>query len=240
MRAEQSCKLLASVAGVVAEGVKARRQAAHRVQRRQGMYPIGRGQAAAFILLLGSLHLLLFLGSLDSRVRAEDRPLLGVLLMEDCRAAEVLHKLLVTLEARIADGRCLGLSIAYALSPEAALDHHEDLVHISGRDEIDEGKTSRDVAVLLARHVEEGEPVCETTLLHEHEELLASAVPNKISHHHGGAGVFATLDPVRINVVLGEFFHADLRPLRTIASLRLPLVGVRCCLRLACINGTVL
>mmetsp|Transcript_25731 Transcript_25731/g.65472 ORF Transcript_25731/g.65472 Transcript_25731/m.65472 type:complete len:250 (-) Transcript_25731:750-1499(-) len=168
----------------------------------------GRRSRSRCCMLLGARRLL---GCQLASLRAEDGPLLRVLLVQHRRRAEVLAELLVALEARIAHSRSLALRIAQELAPEAALNHHKELVHVMGRDQVKERKASRDVTMLLARHVEEGIPVSEATTLQELQELLPGTRPSQVPDHDRGTLVLTHLDLLWVDVIFREVFGGDLR-----------------------------
>mmetsp|Transcript_76068 Transcript_76068/g.215575 ORF Transcript_76068/g.215575 Transcript_76068/m.215575 type:complete len:443 (+) Transcript_76068:101-1429(+) len=159
----------------------------------------GAGRASGHLALVGHLG-------------PEDRALLGVLLLEHDREAEVLHQVLVALEAGVAHGGQLRGRVAAHLPPESARHRAEECVHVLRRGKIHKCEPCRHIAMLLARHVEERVPVAEATLVQEQQELLPRADPLQMPDHDGRALVLAAQDGARVDVELPEVLVGDLGP----------------------------
>mmetsp|Transcript_13690 Transcript_13690/g.39428 ORF Transcript_13690/g.39428 Transcript_13690/m.39428 type:complete len:416 (-) Transcript_13690:155-1402(-) len=132
--------------------------------------------------------------------------------MNDDGGAEMRGQLLVTLETSVAHSQRLVWGVAAPdLLPRVAVDGHEEPLHIRRAPEVNKGEAGTNVAVLLARHVEEGELVVQSALLKELEEILAGARAKQVADHEGGPLVLATPDLLGIDVELREVLVGDLR-----------------------------
>mmetsp|Transcript_13691 Transcript_13691/g.39435 ORF Transcript_13691/g.39435 Transcript_13691/m.39435 type:complete len:400 (-) Transcript_13691:22-1221(-) len=141
--------------------------------------------------------------------------------MNDDGGAEMRGQLLVTLETSVAHSQRLVWGVAAPdLLPRVAVDGHEEPLHIRRAPEVNKGEAGTNVAVLLARHVEEGVPLGQSTHLQEVQEVLTSTVAEQVPHHNRRALVLAAQDLVHMDVELREVLVRDL------AAQQLPVGGV--------------